>query len=126
MYYRVRMATHSKEFRVQTTVIVPVLGGENGVWGACVELPEVLGEDTVRSCEDLRVIVESQGGVVAKLLAALKRHAGFRLLARDERTHALAGSVEWVRGDSGLWVQWDEPLTMCAYGQHRPSALLVA
>ncbi|MEV0445472.1 hypothetical protein AB0I84_08065 [Streptomyces spectabilis] len=120
------MTTHSKEIRVQTTVIVPVLGGENGAWAACGELPNVLGEYTVRSCEDLRVIVESQGGVVSRLLSAVQRYTGFRLLARDERTHALAGSVEWVRGDSGLWVQWDEPVTMCAYGQHRPAPVLCA
>ncbi|MFD5900882.1 hypothetical protein ACFWHG_05210 [Streptomyces microflavus] len=30
------------------------------------------------------------------------------------------GSVEWVREPCGLWVQWDEPVTGCAYGLHVP------
>ncbi|GAA3856246.1 hypothetical protein GCM10023084_07670 [Streptomyces lacrimifluminis] len=120
------MVTHSKEFYVRTTVIVPMIEGNNGGWMACPELPDVLGEDTVRSCGDLRLIVETQGGVVAHLLRAIAQYTGFRLLVRDRRTGALAGSVEWVRNDAGVWVQWDEPVTACAYGQHRPTVLLAA
>ncbi|MGW8975115.1 hypothetical protein [Streptomyces platensis] len=115
------MVTHSKEYRVLTSVIVPVLDRGNGAWGACPELPDVLGECVIRSCDDLWVIVESQGGVVARLLRAIEKYSGFRLLARDDRSHALAGSVEWVRNAAGLWVQWDEPVTACAYGDHGPT-----
>ncbi|GGR71218.1 hypothetical protein GCM10010252_06890 [Streptomyces aureoverticillatus] len=120
------MVTHSEEFRVQTTVIVPMRGGTDGAWGACHELPDVLSEESVRSCADLHRIVESQGGIVARLFRTIGKHTGFRLLARDHKSHTLAGSVEWVRGDSGLWVQWDEPVTMCAYGQHCPATVLAA
>ncbi|WP_162890443.1 hypothetical protein [Streptomyces olivoreticuli] len=113
------MATHCKESRVQTTVHVQTQAG----WTECPTLPTVLGEDQIGSCEDLALILESQGGVVARLLRTAK-YSGFRLLARHTPTRVLAGSVEWVRSpESGIWVQWDEPWTACQYGQHKPTKL---
>ncbi len=112
------MVTHSEDYEVSTKVEIP---GSNGTWGACPELPEVLGEDMIRSCEDLSRVLVTQGGVVSRLLRKLGLVvSGFRLLAREPRSRTLMGSVEWVRHDCGLWVQHDEPLTGCAYGQHFP------
>lgn len=120
------MVTHCEEYVVRTAVVVPMLDGKTGTWQPCPELPHILGEDTVRSCADLRVILESQAGVVSRLLRTIAKYSGFRLLARESRTHGLVGSVEWVRHECGLWHQWDAPLTSCDYGQHRPAALLAA
>ncbi|MEU1018507.1 hypothetical protein [Streptomyces sp. NPDC005898] len=124
------MVTHRKEFRVQTRVIVPSHelnnGGNEGVWGECPELPAVLGEVRIRSCDDLSVALDAHGGTVARLLRAVAQHKWFRLLARDRATEGLAGSVEWIRSpETGLWVQWDEPWTACAYGQHEPAATML-
>ena len=105
--------------RVTTTVAVPAPGDSSGKWINCPDLPAVLSEDVVRSCEDLAIIVATQGRVGASLLRTPARYCGFRLLARYVDTHRLAGWVEWVRRpDSGVWVQWDEPATACMYGQH--------
>ncbi|MFB6955264.1 hypothetical protein ACFCXP_37095 [Streptomyces niveus] len=125
------MVTHREEFSVRTTVIVPMHGGNDGgknagAWGGCPELPAVVGEARIRSCEDLSITLDTQGGIVARLLRAMSEHRWFRLLARDRATEGLAGSVEWVRSpETGLWVQWDEPWTACAYGQHEPAATLL-
>ncbi|AJP03451.1 hypothetical protein TU94_20160 [Streptomyces cyaneogriseus subsp. noncyanogenus] len=62
--------------------------------------------------------------MVSRLLRKLGLVAdGFRLLAHEPRSHALMGSMQWVRHDCGLWVQHDEPLTACDYGQHVPRRL---
>lgn len=125
------MVTHREEYRVQTTVIVPALGGVqggkcDGQWVVCPDLPAVLGDNRIRSCEDLSVTLDSQGGIVATLLRAMSEHRWFRLLARDRTTEGLAGSVEWVRSpETGLWVQFDEPWTACAFGQHKPAATML-
>ncbi|MGW2425081.1 hypothetical protein ACWC0C_38565 [Streptomyces sp. NPDC001709] len=120
------MVTHREEFHVQTTVIVPMHGGKNGQWVECAELPNVLGENRIRSCNDLTITLEAEGGVVARLLRAVAEYTWFRLLARDRETCGLAGSVEWVRNpETGLWQQWDEPWTACAYGQHQPIPTLL-
>ncbi|MET8706506.1 hypothetical protein [Streptomyces californicus] len=110
------MVTHSDGYEVQTKVEIP---GSNGTWDACGSLPDVLGEDMIKSCGDLSRVLVTQGGVVARLLGG-KALRGFRLLAREPRTGALVGSVEWVRQPGGLWVQHDEPVTGCAYGLHVP------
>ncbi|MFG2147503.1 hypothetical protein ACGFRG_25455 [Streptomyces sp. NPDC048696] len=55
----------------------------------------------------------------------MAEYTGFRVLARDRQTEGLAGSVEWVRSETGMWVQWDEPWTGCAYGQHMPAHTLL-
>ncbi|MEU7191682.1 hypothetical protein [Streptomyces sp. NPDC045369] len=117
------MVTHSNEYDVATSVLVPVLvGGERVVWGASRELPGVFGEDRIRSCADLTMVVQSQGGVVARLIERLRIDVGgFRLLARERETGTLAGAVEWMRdAHFGLWRQYDEPWVACAYGQHVP------
>lgn len=117
------MVTHSNEFSVHTSVLVPVpVGGERVTWGECPEVPGVFGEDQIGSCRDLVLVVQSQGGVVAKLVERLGVDvSGFRLMARESETQTLAGSVEWVRDQhSGLWRQHDEPWTACDYGQHVP------
>ncbi|MEU3060632.1 hypothetical protein [Streptomyces subrutilus] len=125
------MVTHRKEYRVQTRVIVPTHEGNNGglnegLWGACPELPAVLGEVRIRSCDDLSVALDAHGGTVARLLRAMAGYKWFRVLARDRHTEGLAGSVEWVRSpETGLWVQWDEPWTACDYGQHEPAATML-
>lgn len=112
------MVTHRKGYEVHTAVEVP---GTNGTWGACATLPDVLGEDRIRSCEDLSRVLESQGGMVSRLLRGLVALSGFRLLARETRTRSLVGYVEWVQHDCGLWVQCDEePWSICDYGQHYP------
>ncbi|MFH8593072.1 hypothetical protein [Streptomyces rimosus] len=121
------MVTHSNEFDVATSVLVPVLvGGERVVWGECPEFPGVFGEDRIRSCTDLTTVVQSQGGVVARLVERLRLDVpGFRLLAREREAGTLAGGVEWVRDKHfGLWRQYDEPWTACDYGQHVPPAVL--
>ncbi|MFJ1640795.1 hypothetical protein [Streptomyces sp. NPDC088256] len=111
------MITHREDYEVHTSVEVP---GINGTWGACGSLPDVLGEDHIRSCEDLLRVLEIQGRLVSRLLRDLGTLPGFRLLAREPRSRALVGSVEWVQHPCGLWVQHDEPMTGCAYGQHYP------
>ncbi|WP_415956393.1 hypothetical protein [Streptomyces sp. 021-4] len=76
----------------------------------------------IRTCEDLSRVLVTQGGVVSRLLRKLGLVVeGFRLLAREPRSRALMGSVQWVRHDCGLWVQHDQPMTGCDYGQHCPA-----
>ncbi len=110
------MITHSKQFGVYTSVLVP--GGECETWQSCPDLPAILGNDHAHTCSDLSLILTSQGGVVASLLTNTP-HGAFRLLARDCVGGALAGFVEWVRDPHGVWRQWDEPWTRCAHGQHQ-------
>jgi len=105
-------------------VLVPAPGSKTGAWITCPDLPDVLGEARIRSCEDLAVVVESEGGIVARLLRMLAQYKAFRLLARERWTGALAGWVEWVRDESGAWQQWDDPWTGCDAGQHCPPSAL--
>lgn len=119
------MTTHREEYMVQTSVLVPAPGSETGAWIDCPDLPDVLGEARIRSCEDLTAVMESQGGIVARLLRLVAHCRAFRLLARERWTGTLAGWVEWVRNEvSGAWQQWDEPWTGCDAGQHCPPGLL--
>lgn len=111
------MVTHSDGYEVQTKVEI---SGSNGTWEPCGSLPDVLGEDLIKSCGDLSRVLVTQGGVVARLLRGWEALKGFRLLAREPRSGALMGTVEWVREPCGLWVQHDEPVTGCAYGLHVP------
>lgn len=112
------MVTHSNGYGVQTKVEV---SGSNGVWVPCESLPEVLGEDMIRTCCDLSRVLVTQGDVVARLLHGREALRGFRLLAREPRSGALVGTVEWVREPCGRWVQHDEPVTGCDYGVHVPA-----
>ncbi len=83
----------------------------------------MLGDHTVRSCEDLAVTVAAQGNVVAHLLEDRRTYRAFRLVARYTGTGRLAAWVEWVREPtSGVWVQHDEPMTACDYGDHGAGA----
>lgn len=112
------MVTHGEGYEVQTRVEIP---GSNGTWAPCGGLPDVLGEDMIRTCEDLSRVLVTQGGVVSRMLHKLGLVAGgFRLLAREPRSRALMGSVQWVRHDCGLWVQHDQPVVVCDYGVHGP------
>ncbi|MFJ8472146.1 hypothetical protein [Kitasatospora sp. NPDC094011] len=88
-------------------------------------MPALFGETRVRACLDLFRTLETQGGIVARLLDRAP-YVGFRVLARETVTSGLAGYVEWVRHPSaGRWMQWDEPWTGCAYGCHQPAATMV-
>ncbi|MFJ7250739.1 hypothetical protein ACIQWA_39710 [Kitasatospora sp. NPDC098652] len=120
------MVTHRNEFRVRTTVVVSASGGGTpGVWPACPELPELFAETRIRTCLDLLRTLETQGGIVARLIAR-SPYKAFRVLARDTETGGLAGYVEWVRSPgTGRWVQWDEPLTCCAHGCHQPAPTML-
>ncbi|MGW1839828.1 hypothetical protein [Streptomyces sp. NPDC002067] len=84
-------------------------------------MPEVLGENMITSCTDLRTVLDCQGQIVARLLRGAEWYSGFRVLVRDTRTGVLVGSAEWRRGCTGMWEQWDSPVTICEYGQHRPA-----
>ncbi|MFD7646718.1 MULTISPECIES: hypothetical protein [Streptomyces] len=112
------MVTHREDYEVQTAVQIP---GSEGTWEACASLPDVLGEDMIKTCDDLSRVLVTQGGVVSRLLRGLTL-GGFRLLARERRSAALVGAVEWVQHPCGMWVQHGTPVTGCEYGQHGPAA----
>ncbi len=118
------MVTHRKEWQVDTTIYVAprnYTGG--GTWEVCTGAGDLLTATRVRTCADLPPILETQGGMVARVLAAVVRYRGFRLVARENTSHGIVGLVEWTHDPhTGLWRQHDAPWTMCDYGQHRPSA----
>ncbi|MER5862226.1 hypothetical protein [Kitasatospora sp. NPDC002040] len=121
------MVTHGEEMYVTTTVFVTPCEQGSGAWEVCPNLPEGLDTTLIRACEDLPAVLETQGGVIAAVLRHVVRYRGFRLLARETRTHALAGGVEWVHDRAtGTWRMHDQPWTTCDYGLHDPAALEVA
>ncbi|MGW3229396.1 hypothetical protein [Kitasatospora sp. NPDC001095] len=122
VFYGEQMVTHRKEWQVQPTIYVtPRNHGGAGAWEVCTGPAALLPVTRVRRCEDLPAILETEGGMVARLLEGVVRYAGFRLIARETISRGLVGLVEWRHdADSGLWRPHDVPWTVCDSGQHRP------
>ncbi|WP_406113919.1 hypothetical protein [Kitasatospora purpeofusca] len=120
------MVTHRNEWQVLTSIYVTPRNqrgdGQTPGWEVCTGAPDVLAASRVRACEDLPPILETQGGIVAKLLATVVRYSGFRLIARETTSRGMVGLTEWTQDpDTGLWRQHDQPWTVCQAGQHRPA-----
>ncbi|MBH1936482.1 hypothetical protein I5Q34_19745 [Streptomyces sp. AV19] len=115
------MNAHSQECRsrIETTVEVPMPADEMGRWAPCRDLSQILGAPIVRSCDDVRAVLASEGIVIANLMKK-RRHSRFRLWARDRRTNLWVASVEWTMYDCGSWEPVDEVTLACEFGRVFP------
>lgn len=106
---------HAAPFTLALSVWVPT--GTDRKWVPC-GLSASLGDETIKSCSELRAVLGAHSRLMARLLSAppAPKYDGFRIIGRRADTDVLVTEVEWKRStETGQLVQDGDVFTACEW-----------